>query len=68
MTCSVWEDVLAAEPAPVRRVGAVALDRALAAVGDFADLRSRWTQGPLDTGRRDRARSRPGRAAAGSGR
>ena len=42
---SVWEDVLAAEPAPVRRVGGVALDRALTAVGDFADLRSRWTRG-----------------------
>jgi HD-GYP domain-containing protein (c-di-GMP phosphodiesterase class II) len=42
---AVWEDVLAAEPRPVRRVGAVALDRALAAVGDFADLRSRWTRG-----------------------
>ena len=42
---SVWADVLAAEPAPVRRIGAVALDRALAAVGDFADLRSRWTRG-----------------------
>ena len=41
----MWEDVLAAEPAPVRRVGGVALDRALAAVGDFADLRSRWTRG-----------------------
>ncbi len=42
---SVWEDVLAGEPEPVRRVGAVALDRALAAVGDFADLRSTWTRG-----------------------
>ena len=42
---SVWADVLAAEPAPVRRVGAVALDRALVAVGDFADLRSTWTRG-----------------------
>lgn len=41
----VWDDVLAAEPEPVRRVGAVALDRALAAVGDFADLRSSWTRG-----------------------
>jgi HD-GYP domain-containing protein (c-di-GMP phosphodiesterase class II) len=41
----VWEDVLAAEPEPVRRVGPVALDRALAAVGDFADLRSTWTRG-----------------------
>jgi HD-GYP domain-containing protein (c-di-GMP phosphodiesterase class II) len=42
---SVWEGVLAAEPEPVRRVGEVALERALAAVGDFADLRSRWTRG-----------------------
>jgi HD-GYP domain-containing protein (c-di-GMP phosphodiesterase class II) len=42
---SVWEEVLAAEPEPVRCVGDVALDRALAAVGDFADLRSTWTRG-----------------------
>jgi HD-GYP domain-containing protein (c-di-GMP phosphodiesterase class II) len=41
----MWDDVLAAEPEPVRRVGDVALDRALAAVGDFADLRSTWTRG-----------------------
>ncbi len=41
----VWEEVLAAEPQPVRRVGAVGLERALAAVGDFADLRSTWTRG-----------------------
>jgi len=41
----VWEEALAAEPAPPRRIGAVAVDRALAAVGDFADLRSRWTRG-----------------------
>jgi HD-GYP domain-containing protein (c-di-GMP phosphodiesterase class II)/DNA-binding CsgD family transcriptional regulator len=41
----VWEDVLAAEPRPAARIGAGALDRALAAVGDFADLRSRWTRG-----------------------
>jgi HD-GYP domain-containing protein (c-di-GMP phosphodiesterase class II)/DNA-binding CsgD family transcriptional regulator len=41
----VWEEVLAAEPQPFRRVGAVGLDRALAAVGDFADLRSMWTRG-----------------------
>ncbi|MGQ0576088.1 MAG: HD domain-containing phosphohydrolase, partial [Pseudonocardia sp.] len=40
-----WERVLAAEPEPVRRIGPVALDRALAAVGDFADLRSTWTRG-----------------------
>jgi HD-GYP domain-containing protein (c-di-GMP phosphodiesterase class II) len=42
---SVWDDVLAAEPQPVRRIGPVALDRALAAVGDFIDLRSAWTRG-----------------------
>jgi HD-GYP domain-containing protein (c-di-GMP phosphodiesterase class II) len=42
---SVWERVLAAEPAPVRWVGPAALDAALGAVGDFADLRSTWTLG-----------------------
>jgi HD-GYP domain-containing protein (c-di-GMP phosphodiesterase class II) len=42
---SVWDDVLAAEPPPIRRVGPVVLDQALAAVGDFADLRSAWTRG-----------------------
>src|SRR5680860_1297156 len=42
---SLWEDVLAAEPPPIRRVGQSAMDRALAAVGDFADLRSTWTRG-----------------------
>ncbi len=41
----VWEEVLEAEPEPVLRIGPVAVDRALAAVGDFADLRSRWTRG-----------------------
>ena len=34
-----------ARPEPVRRVGAVGLDRALAAVEDFSDLRSMWTRG-----------------------
>lgn len=42
---SVWDDVLATEPTPVRRIGPVALDQALAAVADFADLRSTWTRG-----------------------
>jgi hypothetical protein len=42
---SVSEDVLAAEPEPIHRIGTVALDRALDAVGDFADLRSHWTRG-----------------------
>lgn len=41
----VWEEVLAAEPGTAGRIGAAALDRALAAVGDFADFRSRWTRG-----------------------
>ncbi len=41
----VWEEVLAREPQPHRHIGHVAIDRALAAVGDFADLRSRWTRG-----------------------
>lgn len=42
---SVWDDVLRAEPDPVRRLDADGLDRALAAIGQFADLRSRWTVG-----------------------
>jgi HD-GYP domain-containing protein (c-di-GMP phosphodiesterase class II)/DNA-binding CsgD family transcriptional regulator len=42
---SVWDEVLAAEPGPVRRVGPVRLAEALAAVGDFVDLRSVWTRG-----------------------
>jgi HD-GYP domain-containing protein (c-di-GMP phosphodiesterase class II) len=40
-----WQDVLAGEPEPVRWVGPSALDAALTAVGDFADLRSVWTRG-----------------------
>jgi HD-GYP domain-containing protein (c-di-GMP phosphodiesterase class II) len=42
---SVWDDVLAAEPPPVRTIGPAVLDEALTAVGDFADLRSVWTRG-----------------------
>jgi HD-GYP domain-containing protein (c-di-GMP phosphodiesterase class II) len=42
---AVWAEVLEGEPEPVLRVGPVGLDRALAAVGDFADLRSHWTRG-----------------------
>ncbi|GAB3202111.1 hypothetical protein GCM10027261_38720 [Geodermatophilus arenarius] len=42
---AVWEEVLAGEPEPVRRVGSAGLDRAMAAVGDFTDLRSTWTRG-----------------------
>jgi HD-GYP domain-containing protein (c-di-GMP phosphodiesterase class II) len=42
---SVWDDVLRAEPLPVRRLDPAGLDAALAALGDFADLRSRWTAG-----------------------
>jgi HD-GYP domain-containing protein (c-di-GMP phosphodiesterase class II) len=42
---SVWDDVLRAEPEPVRRLDSSGLDRVLAALGDFADLRSHWTVG-----------------------
>lgn len=42
---ALWDEVLAAEPEPVARMDADGLDRALAAVGDFADLRSTWTRG-----------------------
>jgi HD-GYP domain-containing protein (c-di-GMP phosphodiesterase class II) len=59
---SVWERVLAAEPAPVRSVGPAALDAALGAVGDFADLRSTWTLGR--SGRLARLADATGRACA----
>lgn len=42
---SVWDEVLAAEPPPARWIGAAALDDALAAVGDFTDMRSARTRG-----------------------
>jgi HD-GYP domain-containing protein (c-di-GMP phosphodiesterase class II) len=42
---SAWDDVLRAEPEPVLRLDPGGLDRVLAALGDFADLRSRWTVG-----------------------
>jgi HD-GYP domain-containing protein (c-di-GMP phosphodiesterase class II) len=42
---SVWEAVLRAEPEPVRRLDPDGLDRVLGALGNFADLRSRWTVG-----------------------
>ncbi len=42
---SPWQDVLEAEPAPVRRIEPAELDEALAAVGDFADLRSTRSRG-----------------------
>lgn len=42
---SMWEEVLEAEPEPVRHLDGNGLDRLLLALGDFADLRSRWTVG-----------------------
>ena len=42
---SPWQDVIRAEPAPVRRIGPAELDEAFAAVGDFADLRSSRSRG-----------------------
>jgi HD-GYP domain-containing protein (c-di-GMP phosphodiesterase class II) len=42
---SAWQDVLDAEPAPVRRIRPAELDVALAAVGDFSDLRSSRSTG-----------------------
>jgi HD-GYP domain-containing protein (c-di-GMP phosphodiesterase class II) len=42
---SLWEDVLAAEPGPPLRLGTQAIDRALAAMGDFADLVSPYLVG-----------------------
>jgi len=37
---SVWDEVLACEPAPPMQLEGAAIDRALAAMGDFADLSS----------------------------
>jgi HD-GYP domain-containing protein (c-di-GMP phosphodiesterase class II) len=42
---SAWDEVLDAEPAPVRVIGPMSLDRTLEALGDFADLRSTRTRG-----------------------
>ncbi len=42
---SLWENVLDAEPAPRILLAAGAIDNALAAIGDFADLASRYLVG-----------------------
>jgi HD-GYP domain-containing protein (c-di-GMP phosphodiesterase class II)/DNA-binding CsgD family transcriptional regulator len=42
---AVWDLVIAAEPSLARRVRADDLDRALEAIGEFAELKSPWTMG-----------------------
>lgn len=42
---SVWEEALAAEPEPQRRLAAAQLPGLLEAFADFADLKSPWTLG-----------------------
>ena len=42
---SAWEETLACEPKPVRRLEGEGVDRALAAIGDFADLISPYLSG-----------------------
>jgi len=42
---NVWESTLAAEPVLAPRLNEEALDRALEAIGDFADLKSPWMIG-----------------------
>ena len=42
---SVWEQVLAAEPAPYRMVGPLHLDEVSGALADFVDLASPFTRG-----------------------
>jgi HD-GYP domain-containing protein (c-di-GMP phosphodiesterase class II) len=42
---SAWDEVLACEPAPVVMLEGEAIDRALAAMGDFADLVSPYLSG-----------------------
>jgi HD-GYP domain-containing protein (c-di-GMP phosphodiesterase class II) len=42
---SAWDETLAYEPRPVRRIETEAVDRALGAIGDFADLISPYLSG-----------------------
>jgi HD-GYP domain-containing protein (c-di-GMP phosphodiesterase class II) len=42
---SIWDDAMAAEPAPQPVVTEVRLDDCLSAKADFADLKSMWTTG-----------------------
>ena len=42
---SAWDETLACEPRPVRRLEGEGVDRALAAIGDFADLISPYLSG-----------------------
>jgi HD-GYP domain-containing protein (c-di-GMP phosphodiesterase class II) len=44
-SASVWEETLAAEPSPRLSLEGAAIDRALAAIGDFADLVSPYLVG-----------------------
>jgi HD-GYP domain-containing protein (c-di-GMP phosphodiesterase class II) len=44
-SASAWDAVLAAEPGPRPRVSATQFESALAAMGDFADLKSSYTAG-----------------------
>ena len=62
---SAWNAVLAAEPRPHLSLSGDAIDRALAAIGTFAELASPYlaghSEGVADTRRRRRARVRVGR-------
>lgn len=42
---ALWEEVVGLEPLPWRWLDEAAMERALEAFGDFADLRSRWLSG-----------------------
>jgi HD-GYP domain-containing protein (c-di-GMP phosphodiesterase class II) len=44
-TPSIWQAVLDAEPEPHARLGGERLDRALRAMGEFADMKSNFTRG-----------------------
>ena len=62
---SAWDRVLAAEPAPELILEGEAIDRALAAMGDFADLASPYLVG--HSAGVARGRGRGGRACRGQG-
>ena len=63
---SAWDRVLAAEPAPGLGLEGEAIDRALSAMGDFADLASPYLAGhsagvaQVAGAAADRCRGRPG--------
>jgi hypothetical protein len=64
---SVWDQTLACEPAPRFTLEGAAIDRALSAVGNFADLVSPYLAGHSAGVARSRAPPRSGSASTRPG-